>query len=461
VTQQVLNVAEGQPLQQSLGFVANSVTINNITQSWAYERMTQTFIPPYQYGVIIVLPGSDVAEIQWQTPTSLPVGPVGTGTLAATYTTTTLVPSNGMSVFTQQTTLVLGKANPPGTTDFTLPAGCQALLIVTTAPGTVSVEVAGVATGDIYFFGTGGQEGGIIVPISALNDPIVAITNGGPNPLTVIALFTSQPEPITEVAVTGSGGGPVSVNVAQVDGTAIPTSQLPVTLNQIGGTPVSNVVPGTLDVNIKDVGGSPTGVLNVNIADLNGSASVVGQELMAASFPVVIASDQSAVAENLTQISGTAVRTTEASAAGAFVPGVLPVQGTTLVATGAAGYLTVLQRPIFDVFAGTFVLVATVGQTVIAAPGVGFSIIVNRIHVSYAAAPAAAAGLQFGTVSGGVSVGELGISITAATADKELVYDGGFNIGTNLPLIITATVADAPYIDVMYSIVTSANWPTG
>src|ERR1700730_2912886 len=197
--QQVYNVTEGQPLNQSFGFVANSVTINNLTQSWAYVTPAQLFIPPYQYGVVVPIPGTDIADITWRTPTSLPVGPVGTGTLSATYTDTALPASAGQSVFTQQTQVVLGSVAPSSSKPFTIPAGCQALLLA--AEGTlstlISVQVTGLTTGAVYGIANLIDTGQVaaIVPVSAIADPRVNVTVGFTIVnILVIALFTSAPE---------------------------------------------------------------------------------------------------------------------------------------------------------------------------------------------------------------------------------------------------------------------------
>jgi hypothetical protein len=476
---QPVNVKEGTELNVSLGFVANSVTIYNLTQSWAYEKQSQTFIPPYQYGVVIPIPGTDTGDIQWRTPTSLSAGPVGTGTLTATYTSDALAPSNGVSVFTQQTSVVIATVNNGITSGpLSLPGGTQALMLVAQGVATLGYRILGLTTAAFYGTATG-VPSGQIVPVSATADPQVTVTNLGTGvPIVVIALFTSEPEPIQSVSITGT----VTDN-----------------LTQIGGTPVSNVVPGTLDVNLKDVGGSPSGVLNVNIADLNGSASVVGQELMAASFPVVIASNQSALsvnandnlsqvggagvtlgskvsassipvvvasddtlADNLTQIKGTAIITPTISTAA--LNGVLSVAGA-FQPRGAANesYLSVKERPSIQLVSGLFTLVAGTGQTLIAAPGVGFSIVLRKAYFSVSAAPAATCLLSLGTVSSGATLYRLAIILAAAATpllQSETMPWDDYLVGDNLPVIITASQGMSTEAVVTYSIVTTALWPT-
>jgi hypothetical protein len=484
---QVVNVAEGKELNISLGFVANSVTINNLTQSWCYEKQSQTFIPPYQYGVVIPIPGTDTGDIQWRTPTSLPVGPVGSGVLSATYTSASLVPSNGVSVFTQQTQIVLGVVPTSGFTTFVLPGGCQGLLITQISATTgVAVTVTGVTTGNNYFSGTSPPGLALIVPVSPTSDRSVTVTDqradGG---LSVIALFTSPPEPVTLIttlppanastnlteiggtAVSDTVPGMLDVNLQDVGGVALAAhaaGAVPVDIQDIGGTAVSNVVPGTLDVNIKDVAGSAAGVLNVNIADLKGSASVVGQQLMAASFPVVIASDDT-VAENLTQIKGVAVG---ASLGGAFA-GVLPVEGFSFYTSGIAtafinAHLQTMQRPTMSVLS-TRISVVVAGGVLIAAPGVGSSIVLRKLRFSVSAAALAADVIVFGTALTGATLARFEIPVGAAAQPQQNVYAmdwDDFLIGDNLPVDVSSNVATFTNVSIIitYSVVATASWPT-
>src|ERR1700677_81295 len=87
---------------------------------------------------------------------------------------------------------------------------------------------------------------------------------------------------------SGSGGN-ASVGV---NNTTAPTSSTEVGFVNSGGnlTAVSpsNPLPVTID-------GGLANPLNVNIADFGGTAVTIGQQTMAASMPVVIASNQSAI----------------------------------------------------------------------------------------------------------------------------------------------------------------------
>lgn len=482
MSQQVFNVTEGQPLNQSFGFVANAVTINNLTQSWCYVSAAQQFIPPYQYGVVIPLPGADIADIVWQTPTSLPVGPVGTGTLSATYTDAKLVPSNGVSVFTQQTTVALKPtvSQAGGSVFYTLPGGCQAVLLIGTSGGPFIASVFGTTTNKYYANAFTAQGGGLIVPVAPAVDPVVqiAISTGGVT-VQVIALFTSQPEPVTAVAISGTAaenltqiaGNPVSntvpgtldVNIKDVNGSAVPgaAGMFPVDLQRLAGAVLAPAVAGSLDINIKDVGGSPTGVLSVNLADLNGSASVVGQQAMAASFPVVIASDQSALPANLTQIKGVALSTQMAGVQDVELRGIGSPASPPLSPAGLQ-YLQVIPRPTISVAAVSAKAVTNAGVVLIAAPGIGSSIVLRRIELAASVAPAAVTGLTFGTTLTGSQLGAWVLDVAAAGAIDNFALDfQDFLVGDNLPVDMSAsTVAGSTFWGkITYSVVATANWP--
>ena len=353
MTQQVFNAAEGVELNRGIGFQAFAVTVNNLTQSWCYVSAAQTFVPPYQYGVVIPIPGSDTADIQWRTPSSLPTGPVGTGTLSATYTDAKLDPSNGVSVFTQQTQVVLGTV-PQGTTGtFTLPGGCQGLMIIPTpfGAGAILILVKGVKTGGVYvnnFVNNTGGPFAIAVPVAPAADPVVTVQcNGaGSQAVVVVALFTSVDEPVTDVVVSGT----------------LPNSVLP-----------------------QNVASQP--------------------------------------------------------------------------------YLPVLQRPTFDLFA-VRVNILIAGSVLIAAPGVGFSIVIRKLLLTLAATAAATDIINVGTTLTGLQLGQfavpLGVAAVPQSTEYEMDYDD-FLIGDNLPVDISSNVATftSSSVIITYSIVTTANWPIG
>lgn len=127
--------------------------------------------------------------------------------------------------------------------------------------------------------------------------------NSPPNSVPVSA---ANPLPVTG---GGSGGG--AVDITQIAGVNVPT------------TPAG---AGVLTVAIDQ---SATGTTNRVEADINrvgGATFVLGQEAMAGSLPVTIASDQSAVpvslagnqAVNITQVAGSAISLGQKTAANSF-----------------------------------------------------------------------------------------------------------------------------------------------
>lgn len=113
-------------------------------------------------------------------------------------------------------------------------------------------------------------------------------------------------------ASSGGGGGNAA---AGPTGSPVPASGDYIAFN-VGGTltgvSLANPLPVTID-------GGLANPLNVNIADFGGTAVTIGQQLMAASMPVAIASNQSAIPSsqsgtwNITNITGTVSLPTGAS----------------------------------------------------------------------------------------------------------------------------------------------------
>jgi hypothetical protein len=131
---------------------------------------------------------------------------------------------------------------------------------------------------------------------------------------------------------------------------------------------------------------------------------------------------------------------------------------------GSNPYLMVQPRPSFKTTTGVFNLVVGTGQTVIAAPGSGSSLVLRKLHIDYSAAPAGAVALGFGTASGGASLGEFWYLLGAAanpTMPKRWDWDD-LLVGDNLPLVITSLTGGNAFnsvLTVTYGIVTTLNWP--
>ncbi len=214
-------------------------------------------------------------------------------------------------------------------------------------------------------------------------------------------------------------------------------------------------MPGTLDVNIKDVLGSPTGALAVNLVDLLGNP-------ISAFNPVPVRTDAGAIQEvDLIQVNGVTIILGRA-AASASLPVALDSGMTVTPVTRI--YLPVLQRPTFSLLV-VRVNVIVAGGILIAAPGVGSTIVLRKVKITYTAAALAADVISMGTTLTGSQLAQWGIAIgAAATPDVgmlEMDWED-FAVGDNLPVDISSNVATFTNTSVMitYSVVTTANWPT-
>lgn len=58
----------GVTLEQQLGFLSRSVTIDNMTSRYMYVHNVGRFIPPYTHGVTMMLTGTQKAVIDWIAP---------------------------------------------------------------------------------------------------------------------------------------------------------------------------------------------------------------------------------------------------------------------------------------------------------------------------------------------------------------------------------------------------------
>lgn len=328
-------VAEGVPLNQAVGFVANCVIVDNLTSSWLYVPGGARFVPPYQYGAIVPLKQGDAANITWPVPTGIVAGPVGKGTAICTFTDADLPTSIGQPSYTNIPPVPIAVGSTPITA--VLPTGCQALLI-TSQTALTTVTVKGVTSAQ--FYAPAGTVLPVIVPIDPVLDPSVTVTPFL-GTVEVVALFYGAQEPIQNV-----------------------------------------------------------------------SATVVA--------PVI-------------------------------------------TPAAASSYLPVLQRPTFDTLCANFALAAGTGQTLIAAPGLGFSLVLRAVFVTFNAVPVASTAILLGNASGDQSYFRVAqILPAAATPEKDAFWDwDDYAIPTNTPVIITGTAAASVAVTITYSVVTTANWPTG
>lgn len=183
-------VTEGTPLNQSLGFVARSVIIDNLTSSWLYVPTASRFVPPYQYAATLTISGSDAADITWPVPTGIVAGPAGNGSAICTFVSDALAPNIGQPIYTNIPPQTLGGLLGVAAT-FTLPTGCQSLLI-TSKSNTDTVTVVGGFSIDYYAIPATPLPA--VVPINPVLDPTVVVTKASGLAGAVCALFYGTQE---------------------------------------------------------------------------------------------------------------------------------------------------------------------------------------------------------------------------------------------------------------------------
>jgi hypothetical protein len=150
---------------------------------------------------------------------------------------------------------------------------------------------------------------------------------------------------------------------------------------------------------------------------------------------------------------------------GAVAPLIVSPSGASTITPVTQGYLPVLQRPTFNLLV-TRVNVIVAGGILIAAPGVGQSIVLRKVLVTLSAAAAAVAVISMGTTLTGADLAQWGLPIgAAATPDIDQLpwtWDD-YLVGDNKPVDISSNVATFTNTSVMitYSVVTTAQWPAG
>lgn len=147
---------EGTDYNLSQNFVVKSVRVDNLTASWMYSVDANYYIPPYYYGVVFNITGTDVPTLQWKTPPTIMPNPRGKGTARVEFFDTEQVPSSGLLVYNQSqiaqvlasfTTKNGGQLEPP----VTLPAGTLQLVIVLPIGNSpLEIEGRGQQTTAIY-----------------------------------------------------------------------------------------------------------------------------------------------------------------------------------------------------------------------------------------------------------------------------------------------------------------------
>lgn len=175
--------------------------------------------------------------------------------------------------------------------------------------------------------------------------PVASVSVGSVNQGTPNAIGNAWPVKPTDgtnsQAFLATGEGKVSV-----------TQPLPVGTNSIGN--IATVAAVTAITNPLPAGTNAIGTVKAQLQDNAGTAVVVGQAAMAASLPVVIANNQSAVPSsqsgtwNIATVTGiTTVSTVTAVTA---ITNALPTGGNTIGAVTGSGTFTTDQTTVAAVF---------------------------------------------------------------------------------------------------------------
>lgn len=288
------DVTEQVRLNRQLGFIAHSVTVDNLSASWLRVQGCGRFVPPFTYGFAgSLIGGTQQANVTWETPIGILPPTAGAGQAQIIYTAGDLAPSNGQPVVTptQQVICTVDPAsvvtgfigataslsankvtfdangNSPGgqivSFDVTVPAGANSLIldgvllyVTLGTPAGAQVQVTGKTTGTLYLntaapsvspsLGQQPQLPAFCVVSPAADSKVTVIVSanilGGSGAdvsgsIEVIASFG-----VTSVAVEG-GGTPVTVATAVGNPTfVIPGIQPP------SGSSALNLVAGSAGI---------------------------------------------------------------------------------------------------------------------------------------------------------------------------------------------------------------------
>lgn len=133
---QWISTPEATNYNQSQGFIVQSIRVDNLSASWLYLHEANYYVPPYYYGVVVNIPGTDAPTIEWKTPPTINPNPVGTGQARIEFFDVTQSPSPGILVYNQaQISQFLGtyKTNNGVFQEdgpFIIPPGMQSVLVL-------------------------------------------------------------------------------------------------------------------------------------------------------------------------------------------------------------------------------------------------------------------------------------------------------------------------------------------
>lgn len=199
---QSITAPEGVDTQLSLGFIAQSVVVENFSNSWIWLASASKFVAPWRSQTVQLTQATDQANIEWRNPPLIPVSPPTTGQAFTYWSDASATTTQPSTLFTGQTQAsvvdsgtVNGNDGPHTHSNIPIPAG-TVCLAVQFAQGSVAfaeavgLTVIGNQTGAIYFnnlsaatLGPGGAPGVAenTVPTSTFNptDTSVNVTFKG------------------------------------------------------------------------------------------------------------------------------------------------------------------------------------------------------------------------------------------------------------------------------------------
>lgn len=286
----VSSTAQPQQLRQSLPFTAYAFQIDNYTNQWLFIDETGTFVGPYIVGRIVPVSGANTMTILVQAP-------VG-------YSQATIIPGQTAQIipFDSLQAPVGGSYMPPGGAGTSLqPIEAQPAVTITGPPTTSTFLGATVSVWpvkDTTPFTPGDVAAGVQVKTSP---PFME------GPLLVVAVAPGASVTTTQVINNASWATDdflmrvpmfIPTNKALGLSSNSSTGQLVdqgLGQNTTGQVPWSMFIVDPSDPLARKAMVLLSGALEVDLSSLaSGTVNAVGQQAMASSLPVAIASDQSA-----------------------------------------------------------------------------------------------------------------------------------------------------------------------
>lgn len=172
---QWVSIFETKDASPGLGFIARAIRVDNLTASWLYCVDGNYYIPPYYYGVVFAITGTDAPTFAWKTPGGIIPNPPGNGIARVEAFDSSQAASSGMLVYNQsQIAQVVGTyqtsngayVNSPS---FQLPAGTQSIVVMypfnKQVPDSSRLAIVGEQSGVIIGFSPFPQNPGFLTAI--------------------------------------------------------------------------------------------------------------------------------------------------------------------------------------------------------------------------------------------------------------------------------------------------------